>query len=134
MLKKIVLTGMFLFIVIGVVSAATTQTILGEVVDLSCYVTEGARGAAHETCAIACIKNGEPAGILEEKTGKIYLVVTGDHSNPADKVLPFVAKMVEVTGMVNERSGIMTVDIQTIKEIPAQPAEPAKAPMKEKSW
>jgi len=134
MLKKFLLTGAFLCAASNVVFAAETKTIQGEVVDLSCYVAEGAQGAAHETCGIACIKNGEPAGILEDKTGKVYLVVTADHSSPATKILPFVGKMVEVSGTVNERAGIRTVDIQTIKEVPAKAAIPVAAPMQEKSW
>lgn len=105
------------------------KTIKGEVIDVSCYASAGAMGEGHKTCALACLKAGEPAGILEEKTGKVYVVVTMDHmSNPATKVMPFVAKMVEVTGSVNEKGGVSTVDIKDIKEVDAM-AMPEKAMM-----
>ena len=85
-----------------------------------CYVTAGAKGADHKTCALACIQAGEPAGILEEGTGKVYVVIAEDHStNPSKEILPYLAKMVEVTGTVNERGGISTIDIKDIKEIGA---------------
>ncbi len=97
--------------------AQEQKTITGEVIDVSCYVAAGARGADHATCALACLKVGEPAGILEEGTGKVYLVVTSDHAtNPSTKVLPFVAKTVEASGTVAERAGLATIDIKDIKE------------------
>ncbi len=99
MTKQNLLVIAFLFVLAGIAFAAEPVTIQGEVIDLSCYLAEGAHGAEHATCGIACLKNGEPPAILEEKTGKIYLVVTTDHSSPATKVLPFVAKTVEVTGI-----------------------------------
>ena len=93
------------------------RTIKGEVIDVSCYVAQGAKGLDHKTCALACLGAGEPAGILEEGTGKVYLVVTGDHTtNPSTKMLPYVAKMVEATGTVNEKGGVATIDIKDIKE------------------
>lgn len=128
----------------SLIFAAEEKTIKGEVVDVSCYVAEGAKGAEHETCALACLQAGEPAGILEEGTGKVYIVVTGDHSNPAKKVIPFVAKMVEATGTINAKGGIETIDIKEIKEI-KQAQAPAAAvtnqggmkeemPAEKKSW
>lgn len=118
--KKRVVALIFVFLAAAVTisCAEEVKTIKGEVVDISCYVPAGAKGEDHKTCAIACLKAGEPAGIVEEGTGRIYVVVTGDHStNPADKIMPFVAKMVEVTGSVNERSGLSVIDIKSIKEI-----------------
>jgi hypothetical protein len=95
-----------------------TKTIRGEVIDVECYVADGGKGESHKQCAIACIKNGQPAGILEEKTGKIYLVVTEDHAtHSSDKIMPYIAKMVEVDGTVKERNGITIIDITSIREI-----------------
>lgn len=130
----------FLFVVlltlltIGAASAQETKTIKGEVIDVSCYVSAGATGASHETCALACLQAGEPAGILEEGTGNVYVVITEDHSNPATKVIPYVAKMVEVKGTVNEKGGVRTINIKEIKKIEeATPGMPAQGVMKEKT-
>lgn len=102
--------------------AEEVKTIKGEVIDISCYVPADAKGEGHKACALACLKAGEPAGILEDGTGKIYLVITGDHAtNPSAKVLPFVAKTVEVTGSVSEKAGVSVIDIKDIKEA-ASPA------------
>jgi len=105
------------------------KTITGEVIDISCYVTAGAKGMEHKDCAIACLKAGEPAGILDESTGKVYLVITEDHkTQPQEKVLPYVAQTVEVKGNVSERSGVSVIDIKEIKEIKKGKDMEEKAP------
>jgi hypothetical protein len=97
-----------------------TQRIRGEVIDVECYVAHEGKGESHKQCAITCIKGGQPAGILEEKTGKIYLIVTEDHvTNPSKKIMPYIAKMVDVDGTVKERNGISIIDIKEIKEVPS---------------
>ncbi len=45
----------------------------GEVVDLGCFTTRDARGEGHKTCATRCIKNGNPAGIVDDN-GKVYTI------------------------------------------------------------
>lgn len=112
---------LFLFIVMALVGPfwafSEEKIITGEVIDVSCYVIAGAKGMEHKQCAIDCLKAGAPAGILEESTGKVYIVIVEDHkTDPAEKVLPFVAKMVEVKGNVNERSGVSVIDVKEIKE------------------
>ena len=98
---------------------AEEKTIKGEVIDVSCYAAEGDKGDAHKECAIACIKAGQPAGILEEGTGKVYVAVKEEEhmKNPGTELLPYVAKMVEVKGSVNERGGVAIIDVKEIKEI-----------------
>ena len=125
MRKTAILVLLFLFLGINSAFSQEVKTIKGEVIDASCYVIEGARGQEHKDCAIACINAGEPAGILDEQTGKIYIVVTDDHSGPAAKILPYVAKTVEAKGKVYERGGVSAIVIEDIQEIGA--AEAGKA-------
>jgi hypothetical protein len=118
-MRTSILTVAALFLVSQGVQAfaADVKTIKGEVVDVSCYVSAGARGADHKTCALSCLQAGEPAGIVEDKTGNLYVVVAEDHSiNPSQKLIPYVAKIVEATGTISEKGGIRTIDIKDIKE------------------
>lgn len=118
MKKVIILIIAVMLLSAGYVFAQEMKTIKGEVIDVSCYVAAGAKGESHKECALACLRAGEPGGILEENTGKVYLVVTEDHTtNPTTKLLPYVAQMVEAKGSVNERAGISTIDIKEIKEL-----------------
>jgi hypothetical protein len=134
-MKAIIVMCLVLLLGAGIVSAQDmkSSTIKGEVIDISCYLAAGAKGMEHKDCATTCMKAGQPAGILETGTGNIYLAVTSDHmSNPAMKLLPFVAKEVEVTGAVSEKNGMRTIDIKEIKETAAM--EMPAAPMEQKGY
>jgi hypothetical protein len=48
----------------------------GEVVDAWCYASQvmgPGRGEKHKACALACIHGGVSAGILDEKTGELFI-------------------------------------------------------------
>lgn len=98
---------------------AEEKTIKGEVIDVSCYVSHGARGESHKDCAVACMKAGQPGGILEEGTGKVYVAAKiEDHlKSPNEELIPYAAKMVEVKGVVKEQGGVAIIDGKEIKEI-----------------
>ncbi|MDD5439484.1 MAG: hypothetical protein PHS37_04790 [Candidatus Omnitrophica bacterium] len=115
-MKTVIAIGLLLFIAQAMCFAQAEQTIKGEVIDISCYTAAGATGAAHKACAVACMKAGEPAGILEEKTGKVYVAVTANHTNPAEQLIPYAAQTVEATGTVHEKAGLSTIEIKSIKE------------------
>ncbi len=93
-----------------------TQVVTGEVVDLACYLGEGARGAGHRECAEKCITSGLPVGI--KTADRLYLVIGGEHG-PANKALAsLAAKTVEAEGKVTERDGVHLLALQkvTVKE------------------
>ena len=93
-----------------------TQVVTGEVVDLACYLSEGARGAGHRECAQKCINSGLPVGI--KTADRLYLVIGSEHG-PANKALAsLAAKTVEVEGKVTERDGVHLLALQkvTVKE------------------
>ena len=47
-------------------SPAAELTLAGEVVDLHCYLTRGARGVEHAACANACLGRGVTPGFRAE--------------------------------------------------------------------
>lgn len=81
-------------------------TVKGEVLDLSCYMKSGAKGAEHKGCATGCLKNGNPVGLLTAD-GKVYLLVE-DHKNadPYTQIKTLPAEQVTVTGTFQERNGL----------------------------
>lgn len=90
-------------------------TLKGEVLDLACYVAQGAKGAEHKKCADACVKGGAPIGILTED-GKVYLCVE-DHkkSEPYEKLKGFAAEKVSVTGTVYNRGGLQGIVVEAVE-------------------
>ena len=93
------------------------QTISGEVVCLSCYLTHGAKGESHTKCAVTCVNKGLPMGILT-KDGKLFVVLE-DHAN-ADayqQLKKFAAKTVTVTGIIAKRNGITGIAVQKVAPV-----------------
>jgi hypothetical protein len=104
-------------------------TVIGEVVDVSCYLELGKRGEAHVACATDCVKHGAPIGVVDAEN-RLYVVMAEEHDprrygNVAltEAMLPFMAKTVEVTGMLTNRDGVKTLYVRgyAVGDNPNQP-------------
>ena len=83
-------------------------TVTGEVVDMACYIDEGASGAEHADCARTCIKLGLPVGI-KTSDGKTYLLI-GEHKPMNDQLAPLAAKIITVKGTAVSRDGFNLIE------------------------
>jgi len=90
-------------------------TVVGEVVDVSCYLQLGKRGEAHIPCGTDCVRNGAPIGVVDADN-RLYIVMAEEHDPRrygrvalTEAMLPFMAKTVAVTGMLTERDGANTL-------------------------
>lgn len=79
-------------------------TVTGEVVDVSCYLQLGKRGAAHVECGSKCVANGQPLGIVDRQN-RLYVLFPEEHHPRRDgdvdvksKYVLLLAKQVKVTG------------------------------------
>jgi hypothetical protein len=96
--------------------AAETVTVTGEVIDTYCYSLAGAKGAGHRQCAIECVQKGIPAGLLEEGTNKVYVLLPNKEKSPLPKtVIDKMAQKVTVTGKVVAIGGSQFLTIESIK-------------------
>ncbi|HKP87338.1 MAG TPA: hypothetical protein VJZ26_14635 [Blastocatellia bacterium] len=93
-------------------------TIKGEVIDQPCFEKKGgARGEDHRACALSCAKRGNQMAIIEDGTNTVYSI-TGDYSaNKNEKLIPFVAEIVEVKGTVTEKDGKKWLAVSSIKKV-----------------
>jgi hypothetical protein len=97
----------------GVVGA---KTIIGEVVDPGCWIVNGAKGASHKDCAIACAKAGQVLGILETKTQKLYILATDKPGEDPNKgLIDYVGQMVTAKGRVYSRGGATGIKIASVE-------------------
>ncbi len=83
----------------------------GEVIDVSCFVQLGKRGAGHIPCGTKCIQHGEPIGVVDAQ-GTVYLLMAEQHHPRRDgqadiraAFLPSLGKTVTVEGALSERGG-----------------------------
>ncbi len=96
--------------------AAETVTVKGEVIDTYCYALMGAKGESHRQCAIDCVKAGIPAGLLEEGTGKVYVLLPNKDKTGLPKgVIDKMGRMASITGKVYASGGSNFLTVESIK-------------------
>lgn len=120
MKRILIFCGLIVFMLVlsGVsqISAADTVTVTGEIVDTYCFALKGAKGEGHRQCAIDCVKKGIPAGLLEDGTNKLYVLLPNAPKSPLpDAVIDKMAKKVTVTGQTYASGGSQFLTIESIK-------------------
>jgi len=117
--KMVLFAGLVtLLLVLGSLSQvyAQTVTVKGEVIDTYCYALMGAKGESHRQCAIDCVKAGIPAGLLEEGTGKVYVLLPNKDKTGLPKgVIDKMGRMATVTGKAYTSGGSNFLTIESIK-------------------
>jgi hypothetical protein len=58
-------------------------TVVGEIVDFSCYLQVGKHGEKHRACGQKCVNNGQPIGLLT-KSGSLYMLMPEEHDPRRD--------------------------------------------------
>jgi len=58
-------------------------TLVGEIVDFSCYLQLGKHGEKHRSCGQKCVQNGQPVGLLT-KEGTLYMLMPEEHDPRRD--------------------------------------------------
>ena len=58
-------------------------SVVGEVVDFSCYLQLGKHGEKHRSCGQKCVQNGQPIGLLTQ-TGMLYMLMPEEHDPRRD--------------------------------------------------
>jgi hypothetical protein len=63
-------------------------TVVGEIVDFSCYLQLGKHGDKHRACGQKCVQNGQPVGLLA-KDGMLYMLMPEEHDPRRDGGVDF---------------------------------------------
>jgi hypothetical protein len=58
-------------------------SVVGEIVDFSCYLQLGKHGEKHRACGQKCVQNGQPVGVLAED-GTLYMLMPEEHDPRRD--------------------------------------------------
>lgn len=94
-------------------------TLVGEIVDFSCYLQIGKRGEKHRACGQKCIKTGQPIGLLTED-GNLYMLMEEEHDPRRDgqtsdfrtAAAEHVAHIMEATGTLASHAGYSALYVQ----------------------
>jgi hypothetical protein len=83
---------------------AKEATLVGEIVDFSCYLQIGKHGEKHRSCAQKCFTAGQPIGLLT-KDGSLYMLMEEEHDPRRDGLTNFRTAAVEHAGHIMEVTG-----------------------------
>lgn len=93
-------------------------TVVGEVVDLSCYLQVGKHGDKHRDCGQKCARAGQPIGLVD-KEGNVFMVIDEEHDPRRDgmtelrkSLIDNMAYVVKVHGTLTEVAGQKAIYVQ----------------------
>lgn len=95
-----------------------TTSVVGEIIDLSCYLQVGKHGDKHRDCGQKCVRNGQPVGLLTAD-GAVYMLIDEEHDPRRDGLTEFrkqavelMAHVVTVHGTLTEVDGLKALYVQ----------------------
>jgi hypothetical protein len=93
-------------------------SLVGEIIDLSCYLQVGKHGDKHRDCGQKCARNGQPIGLLLED-GTVYMLIDEEHDPRRDgmttlrqECIEAMAHVVTVNGTATEVEGQKAIYVQ----------------------
>lgn len=103
--------------VLALGGTAAAESVTGEVVDLSCYLSHPhtSVGASHRKCAETCAKKGLPMGLLSED-GSVLLLLE-DHANPKAyaEAIGKAAETITIDGTKVTQGGMQGIVVEAIQ-------------------
>jgi hypothetical protein len=99
-------------------NAGKPVTVVGEILDLSCYLQLGKHGEAHRPCGQKCVRNGQPIGLLASD-GTVYMLMPEEHHPRRDggvdareTAAEHMGHIVEVSGTESMLNGYRAIFVQ----------------------
>jgi hypothetical protein len=93
-------------------------SVVGEVIDFSCYMQLGKHGEAHRDCGQKCVRNGQPIGLLA-RDGTVYMLMPEEHHPRRDggvdakaSAADHMGHIVEVNGTESTVDGLRAIFVQ----------------------
>ncbi len=113
MKKLCVFSGLAVLMVLAWSAAGEHHegTWTGEVVDLACYVGQGAHGGDHAGCAKSCVKNGQPMGLLTDDGTLVLLAADHKDGEPYEALKDLAGAKAVVSGKLAEKDGMKVVTV-----------------------
>jgi hypothetical protein len=102
----------------GKPNESKTVTMVGEIVDFSCYLQIGKHGEKHRSCGQKCFTAGQPIGLMVENGG-LYMLMEEEHDPRRDGLTDFrkaaiehAAHIMEVSGTLSQHGGFRAIYVQ----------------------
>lgn len=91
-------------------------SVVGEIVDFSCYLQLGKHGEAHRSCGQKCAQNGQPVGLLA-RDGSLFLLMPEEHHPRRDGQIDAKSFAVDHMDQIVEVNGTETSPVNGVRAI-----------------
>ncbi len=117
MSKRLIFLSLVAVLALSTVAIAdgNEKTWTGEVVDLACYINQGAKGPDHAGCAKACVKSGQPMGLLTDDGTLVLLAADHKDGEPFENLKELAGEQAAVSGTLAEKDGMKVVTVTGFK-------------------
>lgn len=112
-MKNIALALLIFLLAFTGIAGDEPVALTGEIVDMHCYISRGAKGEEHAGCSNACLSRDVPAGFLADD-GTLYLLVNEKPVSVKEKVAGKAGKKVTVRGKVIEKNGVKALQLASV--------------------
>ena len=112
-----VLTACFVPIVSTGAEEAQEVSLMGEPVDIQCYLG-GRSGEAHASCAKSCAEKGLPIGFVtvdDEGKEHLYLVMGAERKPAKDYMAEHMGQEVTATGTMVTKDGMKVLTVSKVE-------------------
>jgi hypothetical protein len=99
---------------LAVASEGKEIKVSGEILDMACFLSHGAKGPDHAPCAVKCAKAGQPIGLLSSD-GTVYLLFAShEDSSPFEKAKDLAGQQVEIQGKSVSKGSIQAIEVASV--------------------
>ena len=110
------------------VEQGETNTVIGEIVDLSSYLRAGPRASKVHAQTPEAAERGGPLAFLEQN-GRLCVLLAGESGkDPAKLVARYLHQKVAVSGKIYTRGGMKGIEVLSIEPAGRPEAAPANQP------
>jgi hypothetical protein len=92
-------------------TAEAADQIVGEILDLACYIPKRAKGPAHKKCAQTCAEHGMPLGLLTDDDTVYLLYPRHGEEKAFDAVKKLAGARARLTGSASERGALRGFEV-----------------------
>lgn len=93
-------------------------SVVGEIIDMSCYLQLGKHGEKHVSCGKKCLQSNQPIGVLT-KDGTVYMLMDEEHDPRRDgqttlrqAAIDHLGHIMEVNGTETSHGGFKAIYVQ----------------------
>jgi hypothetical protein len=107
----VAIVGLFTLLLSTPPTSHAADEVVGEILDMACYIGRGARGPSHKRCAQKCAEHNMPLGVLTDD-GTVYLLYPKHGAeDDFETVKQLAGTKAKITGKSHDKDGLKGFEV-----------------------